>query len=436
MKILVLYRSASRKKRNTIEEHLWCFKKYSSQHAYHYVNVLTTIPAYLQYVQYDGIIFHYTFCGTKVTGIPGKWENQIKGASSLKGYKVAIPQDEYDGTGRLCELYRTAGVKTVFTCFEKKEDYLKAYPPGETGVEHYIPVFTGYIDEENAARYETMTKPYAERPIDIGYRARKLPYYFGKHGQLKYEISVEFQKVLKGTDFVFDISNTGDKYETFLGNKWYEFLLSCKATLGCMGGSSLLDRDGEFKQCVNDYIQAHPEASFNEVEEHCFKGHDFNIDGSAISPRHFEAAITKTLQVLVEGNYAGIFKPDVHFIELKRDFSNIKEVLSKLKDVAYCQNIIDNTYEEIVKSGKYTYRSFSETVLSHISRYKPNINTNTFRNTFFFKLIGTWLTIRETIIMMLLAGIGPLLEELYKTNLANKIRKNKRLYQFLSRYLP
>ena len=70
----------------------------------------------------------------------------------------------------------------------------------------------------------------------------------------------------------------------------------------------------------------------------CFPGLDYNIH-SLLSPRHFEAAITKTLQILVEGKYENIFIPGIHYLELK-DFSNINNIIELLHDTNYCQKLL------------------------------------------------------------------------------------------------
>ena len=50
-----------------------------------------------------------------------------------------------------------------------------------------------------------------------------------------------------------------------------------------------------------------------------------------VTPRHFEAIITKTCQVLLEGHYKGVLVPERHFIPLKPDWSNLEHILEKLK---------------------------------------------------------------------------------------------------------
>src|SRR5262249_32355796 len=55
---------------------------------------------------------------------------------------------------------------------------------------------------------------------------------------------------------------------------------------------------------------------------------------------------------------SGILKPDVHYIPLKKDFSNIAEVVRKLKDVPYLQHVADIAYREIALNPLYSYKRF------------------------------------------------------------------------------
>ena len=47
----------------------------------------------------------------------------------------------------------------------------------------------------------------------------------------------------------------------------------------------------------------------------------------AISPRHLEACATRTCQVLVEGEYSGVLRPGEHYIPVRKDLSNLDDVL-------------------------------------------------------------------------------------------------------------
>ena len=68
---------------------------------------------------------------------------------------------------------------------------------------------------------------------------------------------------------------------------------------------------------------------------------------------------------LVEGEYNGILVPGKHYIELKRDFSNIEEVLDIVKKDELREEIVQNAWNDIVASGKYTYRVLVDDVINN-----------------------------------------------------------------------
>ena len=61
---------------------------------------------------------------------------------------------------------------------------------------------------------------------------------------------------------------------------------------------------------------------------------DHNFSYRTISPRHFEAAAFRICQVLFEGEYSGVLRPMVHYIPLKKDFSNFDQVVGLIGDPA------------------------------------------------------------------------------------------------------
>ena len=66
--------------------------------------------------------------------------------------------------------------------------------------------------------------------------------------------------------------------------------------------------------------------------------------------------------VLFEGRYSGILQPNRHYIPLRKDFSNFNDVISKIKDHEYLQQMADRTYEEVANNSKYSYRTFISNV--------------------------------------------------------------------------
>jgi hypothetical protein len=371
MKILVIYKIEGKIDRSTINEHLYAFLKYADADCY-YLNTAYGIPEYIYRIDFDLILFHNTFLSLRWA-----YKEVLDRYSRLKqfaGYKVALPQDEFLNTDSLNKFFRKVGVKTVFTCLSSSQ-WHKVYPGDKSGLDQYVTVFTGYVDEHAVGRVSKFNEDHTSRPIDIGYRAWRAPYWLGRHGQLKSQLTEKFLSIPVKHSLKLDLSN--DEKHIIRGDKWYEFLSSCRVVLGCEGGASLLDVSGSIRRKTEYYVHRHPEASFDEVESVCFPGLDGNLDLFALSPRHFEACVTRTCQALVEGEYGGILKPGIHYIEIKKDWSNIPEVIKQIEDIKYCEQIANNAYRDIVESGLYTYRNFVQQVIEHVKHVSLQTHDST-----------------------------------------------------------
>jgi hypothetical protein len=367
LKILVIYHLLAKGDRNTIDEYLYSFKRYSQEDCY-YLNAAYGIPSYIVKANFDLVIYDYTFLYHFRAWADG-WYEPIKILEKIKCYKAAMPQDEYTQTDALCQLFQKQGVKTVFTCLMESE-WQKVYPRDKSGLDHYITALAGYIDENTTRKIvQRKLKPHRSRPIDIGYRARKNPYWTGWLGVIKWRLTEVFLSTPVKHGLKLDLSNSPK--DVLYGADWYKFLADCRVVLGCESGSSILDADGSIAKKVDAYTQKHPGAGYDEVEMNCFPGRDSSLGLFTISPRHFEACLTRTCQALVEGEYNGILKPGVHYIEVKRDWSNLQEVLNKIKDVDYCESIADHAYRDIVESGRYTYQKYVQMVLEHVKNVTP-----------------------------------------------------------------
>jgi hypothetical protein len=68
----------------------------------------------------------------------------------------------------------------------------------------------------------------------------------------------------------------------------------------------------------------------------------------------------------VEGDYNGILAPGMHYIQLKRDFSNIDQVMHEIRQDRSRNQITERAYQDIVASGKYTYRHFVDSLLEQV----------------------------------------------------------------------
>jgi hypothetical protein len=237
---------------------------------------------------------------------------------------------------------------------------------------------------------------------------------------LKREIGEVFLERTQRTGLKVDISM--DDEAVLRGHEWYRFLSQCRAVLGCESGASLLDPSGQIRRKVEEYVQDKPKVTFDEVERECFPGQDYNIRLFTLSPRHFECAITRTCQVLLEGDYAGILSPGVHYIEVKSDYSNIDEVIELLHDADYCGQIADNAYRDIVLSGKYTYRAFANHVVDLIAERVEGSEEKTSMGDSHCLLLSRYLSFREyaepILVKLFYVWLGI---KLYRTKLFKKI---------------
>lgn len=387
MKILVIYFQPTGNDRKTIDEHLYSFQRYSAEECY-YINTYLNLPFFLDKIEFDLIVYHYTFLGQKWGGVQyfSKFLEKNKVLQNLKGYKVALPQDEYVNTEVFCKFLKDFNIDKLYTCFYEK-DWDKVYPQAKTGLKAIETCLTGYVDEISLKECEKQYKPHQFRTNDIGYRARKVPYWLGEHGTIKWRITEIFQSIQSKYPLLkMNISNL--EKDVFIGDSWHEFLLNCRVVLGCEGGASLHDPQGLIRDKVDTYVASFPSATFEEVKKACFPLEDNGIELFAISPRHFDACITKTCQVLLEGKYHGIFQPGIHYIELKKDYSNLEDVVMKIQDVKYCESLTENAFKDIIESGLYTYKNFVSRILQDAVLNSKNISVT--RNELSYKILVSY----------------------------------------------
>jgi hypothetical protein len=373
-RILVLYWHPEplAKMRVAILHHLQAMESSPANHKIIYYNTFNGAPAWLGYLNFDAVILHTTFLCLRWSHRFYPWKWQLRWIKDLRCLKIAIPQDEYDHSEILDEWLYEWGVSAIFTNFDQAHRKI-LYPIMQNQAEFYN-CFTGYIDDAVARTYQPKLLPVAARSNDIVYRATHLPYWFGSQGQLKHQIADVVAERAGKHGLKCDISTRPE--DIIVGNDWIDFVASGRAIIGCESGSSALDRRGEIKAKIQSLLAENPHLSFEEVGACMPTGWD-DYRFFAISPRHFEAVVTKTCQILVEGHYDGVLEPDKHYIPLKRDFSNLDQVLEKVKDHPYIQDMVERAYEDIYLSGRYTHQKFAEkiemVILKHRRQQQQNI---------------------------------------------------------------
>ena len=66
--------------------------------------------------------------------------------------------------------------------------------------------------------------------------------------------------------------------------------------------------------------------------------------------------------ILYEGEYSGRLKPWQHYVPLKKDHSNMEEVVTLLRDDERAQAIVDRAWIEVARASENSYTAFSSLV--------------------------------------------------------------------------
>jgi hypothetical protein len=218
-------------------------------------------------------------------------------------------------------------------------------------------VLAGYVPE-NLLHLDV--PPIRDRPIDIGYRARKLPAWLGAHGQEKWQIAAGVQKDADRYHLRCDLS--WEERDRIYGDRWINFLTNCKAVLGTESGSSVCDFTGEIQAATEAHLVREPSTSFDTLRDLYFKDVDRCLTINVISPRCFEAAALRTLMILYEGNYSGRLEPWRHYVPLRKDHGNMQDVVAVLNDPVEAQQIADRAYREVALNRDNWFESMVKQV--------------------------------------------------------------------------
>jgi hypothetical protein len=348
--ILLIYRHPLSPAANTILEHIGAFKQYS-RFKFWSLNTELGFPQALSNLRFQGILLHYSLFDFKYA-LNNAFLNFLEQNGS--SYKIAFFQDEHRFCKQRYDFLNQFKIDCVYTLIEPsfwKDTYLKY-----TKVKKIIHTLPGYVSDALIERAAGNVVPSERRGIDIGYRGRRLEFYMGKGSQEKYEIGVVFKEKAVELDLKLDIET--EERKRLYGKAWYQFIGQCKAVLGVEAGVSIFDVEDIVYQKYRQLIAANPKITFNEMSKKLLNQWEDRIPYRTISPRHFEAAAFRTCQILFEGNYSGILHPMIHYIPLKKDFSNFKDVIDMFRDQKLRSELADNAYQDLITSGHYSYRKF------------------------------------------------------------------------------
>ncbi|MBS0324587.1 MAG: hypothetical protein JSR19_12170, partial [Proteobacteria bacterium] len=222
------------------------------------------IPDSLDLNRFDAVGIHYTLHLSD----PGHYfltPASVRRLAIFGGLKCIWLHDEYRRNLQVVGILQEAGFDVVFS-LAQGEALQALYPKDLLPKVRLETVLAGYLDNGWLSR-----KPPSiyDRPVDVGYRARRPPYWLGALGQEKIFIGEEFRAHSSTHILTKDISV--EEQDRIYGEGWVEFLGRCKTVLCVESGASVIDFTGEIEQCVEFACEEDRSLTFKDISSRFLK---------------------------------------------------------------------------------------------------------------------------------------------------------------------
>ena len=333
---------------NTVLDHINAFRRFSRHQVLTFNTKSMRRSLALELNEFDVVVIHYSVVLSSRVYMSPSFMDKLR---RFRGLKIEFLQDDYRWVNQATAAARDVGIDVLFTVAPEPAAS-KLYDELLPGVRRVL-TLTGFAPDNLVSR---PVVPLADRHLDVGYRARDLPFWLGKLSREKALIGQGFAERAPAYGLRVDISSR--EHDRIYGARWIEFLSSARATLGTESGASIADFDGGAERAVRAYLRTHPAAPFDEVHKAVLQPYEGNVVVNVISPRVFEAAALGTALVMYPGRYSGVVTAGTHYIELQKDFSNMDEVVAQLRDDDLISKLTRRTREDLIESGRWSFESF------------------------------------------------------------------------------
>lgn len=321
------------------------------------VNLAFPVPlGLLEQLRFDVVVWHTTALALR--WFPAGLDPLRPLAQLLANQpmlRVALPQDDYMLSAPLCAWMREARIERVLTPVGAEAAAL-AYGTADDNPWTAERVLTHYLGPDDIARAQALSRPWHERDWDISYRAWAARPWVGDFGQLKIKIAEATRQVAAGLGLRTNIST--DAQDTLAGDGWLALLGNSRAVVGVEGGSSIHDPDGRISRDIEAAVTANPQLDYAALKATILAPCRQDVVFRALSPRHLEAAMLRTAQILVHGEYSGVLEAGVHYIPIREDFSDLAEALGKLAEPGVVEPMIDRAYRDLIESQRFSWDAF------------------------------------------------------------------------------
>ena len=362
----VLFLADTDNKTYCVSEYIKEIKK-NSKHKIQIVNP-RKVPS-IPLANIEVIIIHYSIYISSYNYLSKNWQNKIQ---KFKKLKLLIIQDEYRHVDLTSYQINKLGFGYIISSLSISN--LKIiYPESKFKKVTFISSLPGYVSSNMLSFF----KSHKIRTCDIFGRGSELPLSLGLATIEKDLIYIKlrkkiidginlnfFKKIISGVPLIInknkykiDISSSYD--DRLYNDKWMKKLSKTKCVLGVEGGSSIFDFDSSV-QYLNEKLKvdkSNSVKSSNIYLDHFSKYN--NIHHRTITPRIFEAICSGTILLLLEGEYRNALKPYVHYIPIKKDLSNIWNVLKLTLNKNYTSRMRKKSFDEVAMNKKYHFKYFT-----------------------------------------------------------------------------
>ena len=336
--------------RTGVEQHLRALRRLPGQNRVLAYNATRGAPSWLRQFKPDAVILHTTFLGLRwIEGFERR-RGDRNGSGSCAVRKSRCRRTTT--TTRRCSTSGSTSSGSTSCSHLSRSTPARSFPYRATGGHHEG--LTGYVDD-------TIVRT-GRRPSRLESRhltssiARPTPLLVRQPRPVEARIGQVAADSASRLGLRTDISTRPD--DAILGDRWLEFLASGRAVVGGESGSSVVDPTSG-KEAGARPTAARARLDLRRGDARMPSGWDA-YRFVALSPRHLEAALTGTAQLLVEGGYNGVLEPGRHFLPVKADFSDLEAALAETRDPRRLQRLADAAYEEICLSGRYSYERLVE----------------------------------------------------------------------------
>src|SRR5262249_40186477 len=151
----------------------------------------------------------------------------------------------------------------------------------------------------------------------------------------KVELAETFAKMLKRKGLRHNMSTR--ESDRLYGRAWVDFLRNCRGIFGMESDIHYVDPNGYVHHWYDSMEKLIGKERWNgkdALQASFFNDHARPAPGplAVIPPRVFETIAVRSANVLIEGEYSGVLQPWRHYIPVKKDFSNVADVIRALQD--------------------------------------------------------------------------------------------------------